>query len=57
MGGGILIKKLDDNMLEKVNGGSLEWVGVGLLVTALVVFLSGVLEGFTNPGRCSNWIR
>ena len=54
MGGGILIKKLDDNMLEKVSGGSLEWVGVGLLVAALVVFLSGVLEGFTNPGRCSS---
>ena len=54
MEGGILIKKVEDNDLEKVNGGSLEWVGVGLAIAALVVFLSGVIEGFTNPGRCSS---
>ena len=46
------IKKINDLELEKISGGSVEWIGIGLGIAALVVFLSGVFEGYTNPGRC-----
>lgn len=36
--------------LDNVVGGFSAWVGVG--IAALVVFLSGVLDGITNPNRC-----
>lgn len=42
---------LDKERLEKINGGSV-WTGIA--VAAIIVFLAGVLEGFTNPGRCNN---
>lgn len=45
---------LEKEKLEKINGGSV-WTGIA--VAAIIVFLSGVLEGFTNPGRCNNWLK
>lgn len=36
--------------LENITGGFSVWMGVG--IAALVVFLSGVLEGITNPDKC-----
>lgn len=45
------MERLNNCELEKVTGGSV-WTGIA--VAAIVVFLSGVLEGFTNPGRCNN---
>ncbi|MDD5888551.1 MAG: hypothetical protein PUC82_03580 [bacterium] len=42
---------LADDDLKVVTGGSV-WTGIA--ISAIVVFLSGVLEGFTNPGRCNN---
>lgn len=45
------MKALESEELKKITGGSV-WVGIA--IAAIVVFLSGVLEGFTNPGRCNN---
>ena len=45
------MKILDDNQLENVVGGSV-WTGIA--VAANVIFISGLLEGFTNPGVCNN---
>lgn len=49
----IQIKKINNNELDKISGGAIEWFGIGLAVAAFVVFLSGIIEGYTNPGRCS----
>lgn len=45
------MRNLDNRELEKINGGSV-WTGIA--IAAIIVFLSGVLEGFTNPGGCNN---
>lgn len=50
----IKIKKVSNEELDKISGGGVEWLGIGLAVAAFVVFLSGIFEGYTNPGRCSN---
>ena len=47
----IKIKKISDDELEKIKGGSVAAIWIGLAVTAVVVFLSGVIEGITNPER------
>lgn len=49
----IKIKKISDDELEKIKGGSAAAIWIGLAVTAVVVFLSGVIEGITNPERCN----
>ena len=49
----ILIEKINDNKLSKISGGGIGWFGIGVAVAAFVVFISGVCEGYTNPGRCS----
>lgn len=48
------INRISDGELDKISGGGVEWIGIGLAISAFVVFLSGVIEGYTNPGRCSN---
>lgn len=50
----INIEIVNNNKLEKISGGGVEWFGVGLGIVTLVVFISGIIEGYTNPGRCSN---
>ena len=49
----VKIKKIRNEELEKISGGGVEWLGIGIAVSALIVFLSGIIEGYTNPGRCS----
>lgn len=46
------MSKISNDKLEKVKGGA-NVVLVGVAIAAIVVFISGVIEGFTNPGRCS----
>ena len=48
----MIINKIEKEELERISGGGIEWIGIGLGIAALVVFLSGVFEGYTNPGRC-----
>lgn len=44
------MKILDNRQLDNVVGGNV-WVGLGIV--AFIIFLSGVFEGITNPGRCN----
>jgi len=48
----IKIKQISTNELEKIKGGAAISITTGLIITAIVVFLSGVIEGITNPERC-----
>lgn len=38
--------------LDDIRGGT-NYVMLGIVITAVVVFISGVIEGITNPGRCN----
>jgi hypothetical protein len=51
----IKIKKLNEDRLEKIKGGEgiATGVWIGLAITAAVIFISGVIEGITNPERCN----
>jgi lactobin A/cerein 7B family class IIb bacteriocin len=49
----ISIQTIKDEELENIKGGSATAVWIGLAVTAVVVFISGVIEGITNPERCN----
>ena len=43
------MKKLNDNELKNINGGSWGLWALG----AGVVFLIGVIDGYTRPTKCS----
>lgn len=46
--------EVKDDKLEEIKGGmniSPVWIGIG--IAALLVFISGVIDGITNPGRCN----
>ncbi len=45
------MKNLEKDELNAITGGSV-WTGIA--VAAIIVFLSGILEGFTNPEGCNN---
>lgn len=45
-----MMVQIQSDELDKVVGGGSVWIGVA--VAAVIVFLSGVIEGITNPGRC-----
>lgn len=46
------IKKLDEQQLETIKGGSVPYVWIGIAVATLLIFLSGVIDGITNPKEC-----
>lgn len=46
------MKKLNKQDLLKVNGGGISF-GVGLLITAGIVFVIGVIDGFMRPLKCN----
>ena len=47
------MKKIDNDDLEKIKGGEVvSAVWIGIAVAAVVVFISGVIEGITNPEKC-----
>ena len=48
----ISMQRMDNNSLGKINGGFSVWTG--LAIAAIVVFIAGILEGFTNPKECNN---
>lgn len=49
----IKIKNIEVTELEKIKGGASISVLTGIVITAIVVFISGVIEGITNPKRCN----
>ncbi len=46
-----MVQSENKELEQIVGGGCSVWVGIA--IAAVIVFLSGVIEGFTNPGRCS----
>ena len=49
------MERLSENKLGEIYGGG---VGTVMLIIggvgSLIVFISGVITGYTNPGRCNN---
>ena len=49
------MERLSENKLGEICGG-----GVGTItlivggVVSLIIFISGIITGYTNPGRCNN---
>jgi len=52
MEGGIKIKEINKEDLEKIQGGAAVSIWTGIAIAAIVVFISGIIEGITNPERC-----
>ncbi len=48
----ISIEKISDENLEKINGGGTSAIWIGLAITAITIFISGIIDGFTNPKNC-----
>ena len=47
------MKQLDMVAQESIQGGAMISVWTGIVIAALAVFLSGLIEGITNPERCN----
>ena len=48
------MRELTNNETLKITGGSVTTaVGISMITTAVVVFICGILEGFSNPRRCN----
>lgn len=46
------MREIEENELEKVKGGSSSsWIGLG--IGALVIFIIGVIDGYTRPLSCN----
>lgn len=48
----IIIKTINEEKLEKIKGGGTSAIWIGLGVSAVIVFISGVIEGITHPKGC-----
>lgn len=46
------MKQLDVVAQENIQGGAMISVWAGIVIAALAVFISGLIEGITNPERC-----
>ena len=46
--------KLNENELSNIEGGAsvTTVVGIGMIITAVVTFISGIISGYTNPEGC-----
>lgn len=45
------MRRLSNGELNYITGGNI-WIGLG--VVAVIIFLAGIFEGYTNPGECNN---
>lgn len=48
----IRIIKVEDQQLEKITGGAVPYVWIGIAIAAAIIFLSGVIDGIANPKEC-----
>ena len=45
------MKRITEEELKRIKGGEFtSWMGLG--IAAVIVFLSGVIDGFVNPKTC-----
>ncbi len=47
------MQKLNDDKLENIIGGEVT-VWVYLIATSIVIFLSGIIDGYIHPKECGN---
>lgn len=47
------MERISDEQLETINGGGSAAIWIGIGIAALTVFISGVIEGITNPKSCT----
>lgn len=47
------MRVIQEDQLEKIKGGATISVWTGIAVAAIVVFISGIIEGITNPTKCN----
>lgn len=43
---------IEERQLEKISGGATPYVWIGIAVAAIIIFISGVIDGITNPKEC-----
>ncbi len=48
----IIIIKVEEKELEKISGGAVPYIWIGIAVAAALIFLSGVIDGIANPKEC-----
>lgn len=44
--------KLEEKELERINGGAVPYIWIGIAVVALIIFISGFIDGLVNPKKC-----
>lgn len=49
------IKTINNEQLENIKGGATTAFSVwtGVVIASIVIFISGIIEGITNPERCN----
>jgi len=47
------MKTLDTQKMQAIDGGALNWALLGGLA-AIITFLAGLFDGYTNPNKCNN---
>ena len=48
----IKIQSLKNEDLENIKGGTSITVWYGIVCASIIIFISGIIEGLTNPGKC-----
>lgn len=49
------MSKIENNELEKIKGGeTVTAVWIGVAISAALIFISGIIEGITNPSKCGS---
>ena len=49
------MQKIEEEKLEKIKGGEgIAAVWIGIAVASALIFISGIIEGLTNPQKCSS---
>ena len=49
----VKISKISDENLGKIKGGNTISVWTGIAVAAVIIFVSGIIDGLINPGGCN----
>ncbi len=47
------MRKLSDEEGLSIKGGAGFSIWAGIVIAALAIFVSGIIEGVTNPAKCS----
>lgn len=48
------MKEISNEQLENIKGGTAMTVWTGIIISTIVIFVSGLIEGITNPEKCGD---